>query len=278
MSNEFTEIKRNKELISIASWNVNGLRARLKKGYMAEFLMNQEPIHILCLQETKLQPDEEEQSCKLPEYVTKLYPHRYWSSNKGTTQRKGFSGTAIWSSIPPISRIPAPKIDEEGRITALEFPAFNLVSVYTPNSGSKLEYRIGVWNIKFSEFIANLKKKKTTYICGDLNVCHKDMDIHSPDRNRNKTAGFLDIERKQFQDYLDLGYIDVYRSINPKEIGAYTWWSPFRKSIRENNKGWRLDYFLASNNIPAEGPKILDCNHLTSVMGSDHCPIQMKIK
>jgi exodeoxyribonuclease-3 len=241
-------------------------------------LNQKEPIHILCLQETKLQPEQEEKSCKLPEYITKTYPYRYWSSNKGTTQRKGFSGTAIWSSVAPISRIETPETDEEGRLTALEFPTFNLVSVYTPNSGSKFEYRIGKWNIKFAEFIANLKKKKPTIVCGDLNVCHQDIDIHAPERNRNKTAGFLDIERVQFQSYLDLGYLDVYRSMYPEQEGAYTWWSPFRKSIREGNKGWRLDYFLASWNSPASGPKILQCEHLTSVLGSDHCPIKLKIK
>ena len=265
--------------MNIASWNVNGLRARLKKGYMGEFLLNQkETIHILCLQETKLQPDIEETSCKLPDYITELYPHRYWSSNKGTTQRKGFSGTAIWSSIPPISQIPAPKSDEEGRITALEFPNFILVSVYTPNSGSKFDYRVNKWDIKFSEFIANLKNKKPTIICGDLNVCHEEIDIHAPKRHRNKTAGFLDIERTQFTEYLNIGYIDVFRTLHPDKEHAYTWWSPYRKSIREGNKGWRLDYFLTSWNTPASGPKILQCEHLTSVMGSDHCPIKMKIK
>ena len=146
--------------MNIASWNVNGLRARLKNGFMAEFILNQqEPIHILCLQETKLQPDKEESTCNLPDYITKTYPHRYWSSNRGTTQRKGFSGTGIWTSVAPISRIPAPESDEEGRITALEFPTFNLVSVYTPNSGSKFDYRVGIWNIKFSEYIVNSKKE-----------------------------------------------------------------------------------------------------------------------
>lgn len=266
--------------LNIASWNVNGLRARLKKGYMGEFLLNQkESIHILCLQETKLQPEQEEKSSKLPEYITKTYPYRYWSSNKGTTQRKGFSGTAIWSSVAPVSRIETPETDEEGRMTALEFPTFNLVSVYTPNSGSKFDYRIGKWHIKFAEFIANLKKKKPTIVCGDLNVCHQEIDIHAPERNRNKTAGFLDIERVQFSEYLTLGYTDVYRSLYPEQKEAYTWWSPFRKSIREGNKGWRLDYFLASwdTSDPASGPKILQCEHLTSVMGSDHCPIKLKI-
>lgn len=265
--------------INIASWNVNGLRARLKKGFMGEFLLNhEEPIHILCLQETKLQPELEETSCKLPDYIKDKYPHRYWTSNRGTTQRKGFSGTAIWSSITPMRRLETPETDEEGRITALEFPTFNLVSVYTPNSGSKFDYRISMWDIKFGEFIANLKKKKPTIVCGDLNVCHKEIDIHAPERNRNKTAGFLDIERSQFQGYLDIGYVDVFRSLYPKQECAYTWWSPFRKSIREKNKGWRLDYFLASWNTPASGPKILQCEHLTSVMGSDHCPIKLKIQ
>ena len=264
--------------LNIVSWNVNGLRARLKKGYMAEFLLNQkEPIQILCLQETKLQPGLEESSCKLPDYITNTYPHRYWSSNRGTTQRKGFSGTAIWTSVKPINQIPAPETDEEGRITALEYPTFNVVCVYTPNSGSKLEYRVNQWDIKFREYIANLRKKKPTIVCGDLNVCHNDIDIFAPDRNRNKSAGFLDIERKQFQGYLDIGYIDVYRTLYPQDNRAYTWWSPFRKSNREGNKGWRLDYFLASWKTPVSGPKILQCEHLTSVMGSDHCPIKLKI-
>jgi len=302
--------QKSKKDIHIVSWNVNGLNARLvTKTHLEDFLFgvdadgNKHEVDILCLQETKTPYGTEEEKVQLKVKPTKRktkmtekkakqailsekikckFPYRFWQSTHGTTQRKGLSGTAIWSSIKPIREIPPPEIEEQGRITAVEFPNFNLVSVYTPNSGSQAHYRGGAWHLMFCEFISSLRQIKPTYICGDLNVCHLDIDINNPVANRNKVAGFLNFEREQFQTYLDLGYKDVFRTYYPEEKYAYTWWSPFRKEIREKNIGWRLDYFLAShiksnksNESVLPVPKILDCEHLIKVMGSDHCPIKI---
>lgn len=283
-----------KKLINIAAWNVNGLRARLRKGDMDKFLFgedaegNEHNVDILCLQETKTQQYLEEKQTQLSMKIKLKFPYRYWQSTHGTTQRKGFSGTAIWSSIKPLNVIPPPELDEQGRITALEFPDFNLVSVYTPNSGSQATYRGMEWHKLFSSFLQMLRQTKKTYVCGDLNVCHLDIDIQYPERHRNRTAGFLNFERAHFQQYLDMGYIDVFRSFYPNKTESYTWWSPFRKSIRAENKGWRLDYFLESKSTTTDIKDVdddkkrtklttLKCEHLTKVMGSDHCPIKITL-
>ena len=275
------------KLVNIVSWNVNGLCRRLINGDIDTLLFGEDTngvahdIDILCLQETKTRRGDEELQINLRTRIKKKFPYRYWQSTHGTTQRKGLSGTTIWSSIKPVREIPPPESDEQGRITALEFPKFILVSVYTPNSGSQKDYRGEEWHISFSKYISELRETKPTYICGDFNVCHLDIDINNVKRNKNKKAGFFDFEREQFQEYLDLGYTDVFRSYYPDELNAFTWWSSFRASNRENNTGWRLDYFLASHHgkdIPASFPQILQCEHLTKVMGSDHCPTKIIVK
>ena len=301
--------------IRILSWNVNGIRARIRKKEL-HFLTSSNSdsdsnsdynYDIVCFQETKATPEQ----VKLNKELTTKYPYRYWQSNKGTTQKKGFSGTCIWSKTKPIKEVTPPKIDEEGRITALEFPNFFIVSVYTPNSGSSDDktryiYRTTLWHATFIEFLTTLKTQKPTIVCGDLNVCHKEIDIHNPKKNKNKIAGFLDIEREQFQFYLEYGgFIDVFRSLNPTLKHQYTWWSPFGKA-KENNKGWRLDYFLLGNHLnensendegdegdegdendegdegdendegDEEVIEVENCQILSNIKGSDHCPIDLK--
>ena len=179
------------------------LRAMIKKRNFYSNYSLANDFDIVCLQETKA----EEQQVILPTEITDKYPHRFWHSTKGTTQRKGLSGTTIWSKTQPIARINPPDIDEEGRITTLEFDKFIIVCVYTPNSQGlntpRFEFRTGLWHQHFSTYIATLQKKKPTIICGDLNVAHNNIDIHHPEKH-HQYAGFLDLERSQFQEYLDL--------------------------------------------------------------------------
>ena len=274
----------------ILSWNVAGLRALLKKGNLQD-LLKKENYDIVCLQETKA----EEHQVNLPEEITEKYPYRYWHSTQGTTQRKGLSGTTIWSKIKPKYRINPPEIDEEGRITTLEFDNFIIVCVYTPNSQSlnspRFEFRTKEWDQVFRNYINALKKITLTIIAGDLNVAHRDMDIHDPKKNRNKSAGFLDNERLQFQEHLNAGFIDVFRHLHPDQTDAYTYWSQLNPKTRQNNKGWRIDYFLSGGNPKTpdmlkecgvgetlKPPDILkECNMLPDVYGSDHCPIYLVV-
>jgi exodeoxyribonuclease III len=254
----------------ILSWNVAGLRAMLKKGNL-QTLLQEQNFDIICLQETKA----EEQQVKLPEEILTKYPYRFWHSTKGTTQRKGFSGTTIWSKEEPIQQINPPEIDEEGRITALEFEKFNIVCVYTPNSQGlnteRYKFRTGKWHTEFHKYIKVLKELKPTIICGDLNVAHHNIDIHKPEKHRD-CAGFLDLERTQFQEYLDIGFIDGFRSLYPKIEKKYTYWNQLNPKVRQNNSGWRIDYFITSQISP-----IKECNMLTDILGSDHCPIYLEI-
>jgi len=256
--------------MKIISWNVAGLRAMLKKGNLENMLLSESP-DIICLQETKA----EENQITLSDTLSKMYPYRFWESTKGTTQRKGLSGTAIWSKIKPIRQYNPPDEDEEGRITTIEFENFILVSVYTPNSQSlespRLEFRTQKWHKSFKQYISTLKQLNSTIICGDLNVAHNNIDVHHPEKH-HKDAGFLDIERKQFQEYLDEDYVDVFRKLNPKQEGKYTYWCQLNPKIRENNSGWRIDYFLTTRDI---NPK--SCNILSNVYGSDHCPISLEL-
>jgi exodeoxyribonuclease III len=266
--------------MKILSWNVAGLRAMLKKENL-ENLLKSEDFDIVCLQETKA----EEKQVKLPEEIITKYPYRYWNSTQGTTQRKGLSGTTIWSKTEPINRIPGPEIDEEGRIVTLEFEKFILVCIYTPNSqkmeSPRFEFRTEKWDPEFRNYINSLKSSpinetnKSVIITGDFNVAHLDIDIHNPKVNKNKAAGFFDAERKQFQLHLESGLIDVYRHFNPDKAGAYTYWNQLNPKTRQNNKGWRIDYFLIGGN-----PKIIlkECNMLPEIYGSDHCPIYLVLE
>ena len=280
--------------MKILSWNVAGIRAMLKKENLQNLLKTQD-FDIVCLQETKA----EEEQVKLPEEITAKYPYRFWHSSQGTTQRKGLSGTTIWSRIKPINRINPPEIDEEGRITALEFDNFIVVCVYTPNSQNlespRFQFRTKQWDPIFRNYINTLKNEsnKTVIVTGDLNVAYLDIDIHDPKRNKNKSAGFLDLEREQFQEHLKSGFIDVFRHFYPNQLGAYTYWSQLNPKTRQNNKGWRIDYFLCGGNPqtplkvdPIKGDQIdkikgdplatlKDCGMLPEIYGSDHCPLYL---
>ena len=257
--------------MKILSWNVAGLRAMLKKGNLQD-LLSKEDFDIVCLQETKA----EEQQVKLPSDIESKYPFRFWNSTLGTTQRKGLSGTTIWSKTRPINRINHPEIDEEGRITTLQFEDFIIVCVYTPNSQSiespRFEFRTQKWDKEFRKYISALKEIKPTIVTGDLNVALKDIDIYNPIRNKNKAAGFYDDERTEFQKHLDSGFIDVFRYLHPKQQGAFTYWNQLRPANRQNNVGWRIDYFLYGgySNISK-----LECEMLPDVYGSDHCPLYL---
>ena len=257
--------------MKILSWNVAGLRATLKRGSL-DFLKEKE-IDVLCIQETKA----EESQVKLADWIHSAFPHRYWNSSKGTTQRKGFSGTCIWSKQKPVSRIDTPDFDEEGRTVTLEFEKFILVTVYTPNSqcpkSERLAYRTEYWQDNFEAYIQALEQVKPVVVCGDFNVAHEDIDVHRPDDVRNVSAGFLDIERLQFQQMLDLGYEDCFRKFN-KEAKQYTYWDQRVPAFRKRNLGWRIDYFLASRTI---AKFIRSCSILPDIMGSDHCPVEMEI-
>jgi len=269
--------------MKILSWNVAGLRAMLKKENLQD-LLKTEDFDIVCLQETKA----EEHQVKLPDDILEKYPYRYWHSTQGTTQRKGLSGTTIWSKMKPLNRINPPEIDEEGRVTALEFENFIIVCVYTPNSqkldSPRFQFRINRWDPEFRKYINDLKTQtqKTVIVTGDLNVAHLDIDIHNPKQNKNKAAGFFDAERVQMQEHIKSGFIDVFRHLYPDKTGAYTYWSQLNPKTRQNNKGWRLDYFLCGGNphAPIEGnPRIIlkDCGMLPEIYGSDHCPLYLDI-
>ena len=258
----------------VLSWNVAGIRARLKNKYLV-FLEKGE-YDMVCFQETKA----EEQQVKLPQATIDMYPYRQWSATMGTTQRKGFSGTAIWSKRPVIRWIPTMPTDEEGRITAAEFDNFILVTVYTPNSQSpdseRHVFRTCTWDPLFAEYISDLEKIKPVVICGDLNVAHQDIDIYHPDKVRNKSAGFLDSERENFQILLNSGFQDAFRLFN-QQPGNYTYWDQKAIQIREKNMGWRIDYFLVSDAI-GDNHRLKNCDIRPQVFGSDHCPVTLELE
>ena len=255
----------------ILSWNVAGIRACLRKGAL-DFLKDSDS-DIICLQETKAEEDE----VKLPTWMAERYPHRFWNSTSGTTQRKGLSGTAIWSRTEPLGQIPCPEFDEEGRTVTLEFEKFIIVTVYTPNSqgpeSERLLFRTDYWHDHFEEYIQNLEAVKPVIVCGDFNVAHNDIDVHRPDEVRDVSAGFLTVERNQFQHLLDLGYTDCFRRFNT-EPKQYTYWDQRVPAFRKKNLGWRIDYFLASRKIMKY---VRACEIKADIMGSDHCPIALTL-
>ena len=250
--------------MKIISWNVNGIRAVLKKGFL-DFVEKENP-DILCLQETKAHPEQVDISLS-------QYPHHYWNS----AEKKGYSGTAIFSKVEPISMTEkiGHEFDSEGRVIALEFEKFYLVNVYTPNSGRglvRLELR-QEWDHKFSKFLKNLEKKKPGILCGDLNVAHKEIDLKNPKSNYNKTAGYTQVEIDGIQNYIDKGFVDTFREFN-KEPGNYTYWS-YMFQARQKDIGWRIDYFLVSKTFMKNIKKSFI---LKDVMGSDHCPVGVEVK
>ena len=245
------------------SWNVNGLRACLTKGFMESF--RDMDADIMCLQETKMQP--EQAILDLPGY------RQYWNS----AEKKGYSGTAVFSRIEPLNvtyGLGIEEHDHEGRVITLELPEYYLVTVYTPNSQkelARLDYRM-TWEEAFKEYVLGLDAKKPVIICGDLNVAHKEIDLKNPKTNR-KNAGFTDQERQKFTELLTAGFTDTFRHVYPDVTGAYTWWSYLRKA-RANNAGWRIDYFVISNRLTSN---IESATIYNEIFGSDHCPVGLEL-
>ncbi len=250
--------------MQFVSWNVNGIRSVIKKGFM-EFIEQNNP-DILCLQETRALP--EQVPVPMDGY------HAFWNP----AEKKGYSGTAIFSRREPIKVLYGmnhPKHDSEGRLLTLEFEDFFLVNVYTPNSQRGLErlsYRTQEWEVDFLQFLKDLEKHKPVIFCGDLNVAHKPIDLANPKGNECN-AGFTIEEREGFDRIIESGFIDTFREFT-QEGGHYTWWSYFGKA-REKNIGWRIDYFCIS---PALRPRLQSSEIFPEVMGSDHCPIQMVLE
>jgi len=249
--------------MKLISWNVNGLRACVGKGF-TEFLLA-ENADIFCVQETKLQ--EGQITLDLPGY------HQCWNY----AEKKGYSGTAIFSKTEPLSvsyGIGVAEHDHEGRVITLEFPGFYFITVYTPNSQNelaRLDYRM-CWEDDFLAYLKKLEEKKPVIFCGDLNVAHKEIDLKNPKTNR-KNAGFTDEEREKFSAILSHGYIDTFRYFYPDAEQIYSWWS-YRFKAREKNAGWRIDYFVVSADLQ---DKLEDAKIHTDVLGSDHCPVELDI-
>ena len=250
--------------MKFVSWNVNGLRACMNKGFMETFQTLD--ADIFCLQETKMQPHQLE--LDLPEYK------QYWNS----AEKKGYSGTAIFTKVEPLNvsyGLGIEEHDHEGRVITLEFDKFFMVCVYTPNSKRELErldYRMQ-WEDDFREYLKTLDTKKPVVLCGDLNVAHNEIDLKNPKTNR-KNAGFSDEERAKMTELLGSGFTDTFRYFYPDAEGIYSWWS-YRFKAREKNAGWRIDYFITSERI---NDKLQKAAIHTDVLGSDHCPVEVDIE
>lgn len=245
------------------SWNVNGLRACIQKGFMDYFKLSD--ADFFCLQETKLQEGQIE--LPLDGYF------QFWNY----AQKKGYSGTAIFAKYKPLSvsyGMNIPEFDSEGRLLTLEYPAFYLVTCYTPNAQrelARLEFRMA-WEKAFAEYLSGLDAKKPVILCGDLNVAHQEIDLKNPKSNRG-SAGFSDEERGCFSALLNRGFTDSFRFLYPQVTGAYSWWSYMFKA-RQNNAGWRIDYFLVSKSL---NERIIEASIHADVMGSDHCPVSIEL-
>ena len=250
--------------MKLVSWNVNGIRAVLTKGF--EDFFKSVNADIFCIQETKCQEGQVE--LEFDGYES------YWNS----AEKKGYSGTAIFTKIKPISvkyGIGIEEHDKEGRVITLEFKDFYMVNIYTPNSKRELErldYR-QIWEDEIRKYLLNLNKTKPVIMCGDLNVAHKEIDLKNPKTNTHN-AGFTIEERNKMTELLNAGFVDTFRYLYPDKIDCYTWWSYMRKA-REKNVGWRIDYFIVSESLK---DKIEDANIYQDIMGSEHCPIGLEIK
>ena len=246
------------------SWNVNGLRAALGKGFVKSF--NQLEADIFCLQETKMQRGQAE--IDLPGYF------EFWNS----AEKKGYSGTAVFSKTKPLAEsygLGLAEHDREGRVITLEYEKFILVNVYTPNSQdelARLDYRM-TWEDAFRAYLLGLDQKKPIIVCGDLNVAHQEIDLKNPKTNQ-RSAGFTIEERNKMTELLGAGFADSFRRLHPEATGAYSWWS-YRARARERNAGWRIDYFIVSERLM---PKVTAAAIHADIMGSDHCPVSLEIK
>ena len=246
--------------MKVITFNVNGIRACLQKG-LIDFIKS-EDADIVCLQETKAQPDQVDLEKELPEYK------QFWNS----AERKGYSGTLILSKKDPLNIVQA-ELDNEGRTVCLEFDEFYIVDNYVPNAQdglARIDYRLE-WEDKRKEFLKKLDKNKAVIMCGDLNVAHNEIDLKNPDTNHNN-AGFSDQERDAFTRLLSEGFTDAYRALYPDKI-EYSWWS-YRMKARERNVGWRIDYFVVSDRLM---DKVKDVVIRNDVFGSDHCPVILDI-
>ena len=250
--------------MKLITWNVNGLRACLNKGFL-EFFHNID-ADVVCLQETKLQPHQIE--LELPGYEI------FWNS----AEKKGYSGTAVFTRVKPLSvtyGLGIPEHDTEGRVITVEFEDFYLVCCYTPNAQNELariDYRMQ-WEDDFRAYLMELDKKKPVVLCGDLNVAHEEIDLKNPKSNRGN-AGFSDQERGKMTELLFSGFADSFRALYPDKEGAYTWWS-YRFNARKNNAGWRIDYFIVSDRLL---PRVEDQIIHAETTGSDHCPVELILK
>lgn len=251
-------------MLKLISWNVNGLRACYDKGFADAFRLLD--ADFFCLQETKMQ--EGQLDAQFEGYRS------YWNY----AEKKGYSGTAVFSRLEPLSVTYGMGIDEhdhEGRVITLELDSFFLITVYTPNSQDglrRLEYRMK-WEDDFRAYLKKLEEKKPVIVCGDLNVAHREIDLKNPKTNR-KNAGFTDEERAKFTTLLDSGFTDTFRYFYPEQEGIYSWWS-YRFKAREKNAGWRIDYFLASASL---NDKLKGAAIHTDIFGSDHCPVELTIE
>ena len=249
--------------MKLISWNVNGIRACVQKGFLEFF--READADIFCIQESKMQDGQLE--LDLEGY------HQYWNY----AEKKGYSGTAIFTKQEPLSvqyGIGIPEHDKEGRVITLEFEDFYMVTVYTPNSQNelaRLPYRMQ-WETDFLAYLKKLEETKPVIFCGDLNVAHKEIDLKNPKTNR-KNAGFTDEERQKFTEVLEAGFIDTFRYFYPDMTEIYSWWS-YRFSARAKNAGWRIDYFCVSECLK---DRLVDAKIHTEVMGSDHCPVQLEL-
>ena len=248
----------------LISWNVNGLRACMGKGFLDFF--NGIGADAVCLQETKMQPHQLE--LELPGYV------QFWNS----AEKKGYSGTAIFTKHQPLAvtyGIGMPEHDTEGRVITCEYEHFYLVTVYTPNAQqglARIDYRMA-WEDAFRDYLLELDRVKPVIVCGDMNVAHNEIDLKNPGPNRGN-AGFSDQERAAFSRLLESGFTDTFRALHPELAGVYSWWS-YRFHARDNNAGWRIDYFLVSDRLR---DRVETASILTEVYGSDHCPVMLELE
>lgn len=249
--------------MKLVSWNVNGLRACVKKGFLDFF--HEIDADLFCIQETKLQ--EGQIQLDLEGY------HQFWNY----AEKKGYSGTAVFSKLKPLSvkyGFDEEDSEPEGRIITLEFEKFILVNVYTPNSQrdlARLGFRLD-WEDKIRTYLQELDKKKPVILCGDLNVAHQEIDLKNPKSNLNN-SGFTPEERGKMTTLLESGFVDSFRHLYPEREGAYTWWSYMMK-VRERNIGWRIDYFITSNKLKDQ---IKEATIYSDILGSDHCPVSLEI-